>query len=146
MKQFEQVRLIDSESQRKYYTQHGMHMNQAGKEMMACRIAEAIKDTLLKKETSNIPLPWKQDTDRRTAIIEKEEMGPNKDASADDTEKSQSLRMGRDNEDCNSNSNSDISKSTISSNLTVNSNDNKMMLPNRDKRCIKTKNEDFLWF
>jgi len=104
-------------------------MNRAGKEMMACRIAEAIKDTLLKKETSTIPLPWKQDTDRRTATIEKEEMGPNKDASADDTEKNQSLRMGRDNEDCNSNSNTDISKSTISSNLTVNSNDNKMMLP-----------------
>jgi len=145
MKQFEQVRLSDSESQRKYYTQHGMHMNRGGKEMMACRIAEAIKDTLLKKETSTIPLPWKQDTDR-TATIEKEEIGLNKDASADDTEKNQSLRMGRDNKNCNSNSNSDISKSTTSSNLTVNSNDNKMMLPKRDKRCIKTKNEDFLWF
>jgi len=121
-------------------------MNRAGKEIMACRIAEALKDTLLKKETSNIPLPWKQDTYRRTAIIGKGETGPNMDASAYDTEKNQSLRMGRDNENCNTNSNSDISKSAISSNLTENSNDNKVMLPKRDKRCIKTKNEDFLWF
>ena len=51
---------------------------------MACRIAEAIKDTLLKKETSTIHLPWKQDTDRRTATIGKGETGPNMDASADD--------------------------------------------------------------
>jgi hypothetical protein len=91
MKQFEHVRLIDSESQRKYYTQHGMHMNRAGKEIMACRIAEAIKDTLSKKETSTIPLPWKQDTDRRTATIGKGDMGPHMDGSADDTEKNQIL-------------------------------------------------------
>ena len=91
MKHFEQVRLIDSESQRKYYTQHGMHINRAGKEIMACRIAEAIKDTLSKKETTTIPLPWKQDTDRRTTTIGKGDMGPNMDASADDTEKNQPL-------------------------------------------------------
>ena len=51
--------------------------------------------------------------------------------------------MGRYNENGNTNSNSDISKSAISSNLTVNSIDNKVMSPKRDKRCIKTKNEDF---
>jgi len=83
-------------------------MNRAGKEIMACRIAEVIKDTLSKKGTTTTPLPWKQDTDRWTTTTGKGDMGPNMDASADDTEKNQSLRTGRDKEDCNSNSDSDI--------------------------------------
>jgi lysophospholipase L1-like esterase len=88
MKQFEQVRLIDSEPQRKYYTQHGMHMNRAGKERMAHRIAEAIKEVLSKKETSTIPLPWKQDTGRSIATRGKGNGGgPNTNASAEDSEK-----------------------------------------------------------
>lgn len=144
MKQFEHVRLIDSESQRKYYTQHGMHMNRTGKEIMACRIAEAIKDTLSKKESSAIPLHWKQDTDTGTATKGKGDMRPNMEESADDTEKNQSLQMERDNENCNSNS--DTLKSTISANLTVDSDDTKATFPKRDKRYKKTKNEDFLWF
>jgi len=146
MKQFEQVRLIGSESQRKYYTQHGMHMNRAGKEIMACKIAEAIKDTLMKKETTTTPLPWKQDINKRTATIGEGYMGPSMDASADDTEKNQPPQMGRDNENCNSNSYSDTSQGTSYTNLTVDSNDNKEILAKREKRCIKTKNEDFLWF
>jgi hypothetical protein len=125
MKQFEQVRLIDSEPQRKYYTQHGMHMNQAGKKRMAYRIAEAIKDTFTKKETSTIPLTWKQDTGRRIATIGKGNMG----ASAEDTEKNQTLRIGRDKGNCNSNSNKDTSKSEIPSTGTVDSNENKATLP-----------------
>ena len=78
-------------------------MNRTGKEIMACRIAEAIKDTLSKKESSAIPLHWKQDTDTGTATKGKGDMRPNMEESADDTEKNQSLQMERD-ENCNSNS------------------------------------------
>jgi lysophospholipase L1-like esterase len=146
MKQFEQVRLIDSEPQRKYYTQHGMHMNRAGKERMAHRIAEAIKEVLSKKETSTIPLPWKQETDRSTAITGKGNEGSNMNASAEDKERDQTLRIGRDNGNCNSNSNNDTSKSESFSAGTVDSSENKATLPKRQKRYIKNKNEDFLWF
>ena len=91
IKQFEQVRLIDSDPQRKYYTQHGMHMNRADKERMAHRIVEAIKEVLSKKETSTIPLPWKQDTGRIIATIGKGNGGPNMNASAEHKEKDQTL-------------------------------------------------------
>ena len=119
-------------------------MNRTGKEIMACRIAEAIKDTFSKKESSAIPLHWKQDTEPGTAAKGKGDVRPNMEESTDDTGKNQSLQMERDNENCNSNS--DTLKSTISANLTVDSDDTKATFPKRDKRYKKTKNEDFLWF
>jgi hypothetical protein len=41
-------------------------MKRAGKEIMAQRIAEHIKETFLKRETSTITLQWKQDIVKRT--------------------------------------------------------------------------------
>jgi hypothetical protein len=113
---------------------------------MAHRIAEVIKEELSKKETSTIPLPWKQDIGRSIATIGKGNGGPNTNASAEDKEKDQTLRIGRDNGNYNSNSNNNTSKSEISSTGTVDSSENKVTLPKRDKRCRKNKNEDFLWF
>ena len=68
MKQFEHVRLTDSKLQIDYFTKHGMHMKLSGKEIMAQRIGELIKETFLKTKTSSIPLHWKQDIDKRTAL------------------------------------------------------------------------------
>jgi len=63
MKQYEHVEIIDCELQRKYFTRHGMHMNLAGKELIAQRIMKH----LTKRETSTITLQWKQKMDKRTA-------------------------------------------------------------------------------
>jgi hypothetical protein len=71
-------------------------------------------------------------------------MGSHMEVSADDTEKNQILQNGKDNEICKCNS--ATSKNTVATNLKVDSDDNKTILPKREKRCIKTKNEDFLWF
>jgi RNase H-fold protein (predicted Holliday junction resolvase) len=67
VKQFEHVKIIDSELQRKYFTKHGMHMNIAGREQMAQKIAEHIRETFSKRETPPITLQWKQDIVKRTA-------------------------------------------------------------------------------
>ena len=68
MKQYEHVKITDSESQRKYFTRHGMHMNLAGKEVIAQRITEHIKEHFSKRETSSIILQWKQEMVKRTAL------------------------------------------------------------------------------
>jgi len=86
MKQFEHVRLIDSKLQREYFTKHGMHMKLAGKEIMAHRIAEHIRETFSKKKTSTIPLNWKLDIDRRTAPTRKCDTGSSIDGSASNTQ------------------------------------------------------------
>jgi len=120
MKQFEHVRLIDSKLQREYFTKHGMHMKLAGKEIIAHRIAELIRETSLKKKTSTIPLLWKLDFDKRTARTRKCDIGSNIDGSAVNMQMDQSLSIACNNE-----------------------------TPNRTKRdkiCLKAKNEDFLWF
>jgi hypothetical protein len=120
MKQFEHVRLTDSKLQREYFTKHRMHMKLAGKEIMAHRIAELIRETISKKKTSTIPLHWRLDTDKRTAPTQKCDTGSSIDGSAGNTKMNQSLSIGCDNE---------------------NSNHAK-----QDKKCIKAKNENFLWF
>jgi len=65
MKQFVHVRLNDSKLKREYFTKHRMHMKLAGKEIMAHRIAELIRETLSKKITCTIPLLWKPESDKR---------------------------------------------------------------------------------
>ncbi|MDR0288737.1 MAG: SGNH/GDSL hydrolase family protein [Rickettsiales bacterium] len=68
MKQFEHVKIIDSELHREYFTKHGMHMKIAGKEIMAQRTVEHIRETFSKMKTSTITLQWKQDIVKRSAL------------------------------------------------------------------------------
>jgi hypothetical protein len=58
MKQYEHVKLIDCDLQRKCFTRHGMHMNLTGKELMSQRIMAHINELFSKKETSTITLQW----------------------------------------------------------------------------------------
>jgi len=58
MRIFEHAKVIDSVSQRECYTRHGLHLNSLGKEQMAHRIAEQLKNSLMNNNIS-IPLPWK---------------------------------------------------------------------------------------
>jgi len=98
MKQFVHVRLIDSKLQREYFTKHGMHMKLAGKEIIAHRIAELIRETLPKKKTSTIPLLWKLDIDKRSAPTRKCDTGSSIDGSAVNTQMDQSLSTECNNE------------------------------------------------
>jgi hypothetical protein len=58
---FEHVKIPDSEVQRGYCTRHGLHINTVGKELMAQKIMDHIRKTLIVRETLPIILKWRQD-------------------------------------------------------------------------------------
>jgi hypothetical protein len=62
----------------------------------------------------------------------------------DNVKENLTLLMGNDNE--NSNYNSDNSKDLINLDSVTGCRENKGILPKRDRKCLKAKNEDFLWF
>jgi hypothetical protein len=53
MKLFDFVKIIDSGLQREQFTKHGLHMNIVGKELMAQRIPDHIREIFFRK--TNIP-------------------------------------------------------------------------------------------
>jgi hypothetical protein len=109
VKQFEHVKI--SELRRTYFTEHGLHMNRAGKEQMDQKIAEQVRETFLKREISPITLQWKQDIVKRTASTWKYDTGTNMDEVADNLQENQPSSKGSDSEY--PNNNSDNSKGTI---------------------------------
>jgi lysophospholipase L1-like esterase len=63
-KSFRHVALVEMDSNRKYFTKHGLHLNNAGKEWLAKLIATQI-DTLINNININDPviaLNWKEET------------------------------------------------------------------------------------
>jgi hypothetical protein len=144
MKQFEHVKIINSELQREYFTKHRMHMKRAGKEIMAQRIAEHIKENFLKRETPTITLQWKQDIVKRTVLSWKNDTETSMEGIVDNVKENLTLLMGNDNE--NSYYNSDNSKNLINLDSVTGCRENKGILPKRDRKCLKAKSEYFLWF
>jgi hypothetical protein len=53
------VTIIDTNYTREDFTQHGLHMNSAGKEKLAGTLGQVITNSLV-PETSNISLNWKE--------------------------------------------------------------------------------------
>jgi len=143
-KLLEHVKIIDSELQRIYSTEHGMHMTKAGKGIMAQRIAEQIKETFSKRETHTITLQGKQDADNSTELIRENNIETNVDEAVVNMKGNLSLLMGNDNE--NSNDNSSNTKDTSTIKFETGCSENKDPLPKRDRKCLKAKSEDFLWF
>jgi hypothetical protein len=69
-KLFRHVSMIEMESNRKYYTKYGLHLNKAGKEGLARSIAYLINQIMSKenKEKSIITLNWKEEVNMHTSI------------------------------------------------------------------------------
>jgi len=61
MKVFEKTEVIKVDLDRRGFTRHGQHMNAKGKELMAKRIAAAIRRTLKVCEQIPIGMKWKED-------------------------------------------------------------------------------------
>ena len=61
MKVFENTEVIKVDLDRRDFTKHGQHMNAKGKDLMAKRIAAAIKRTLNVSKKTPISMKWKQD-------------------------------------------------------------------------------------
>jgi len=141
MKQFEHVKIIDSERQRKYSTKHGMHMNIAGKEIMVQRIAENIRETFSKGTTSTITLQWKQDIDKGTVSTWKPDTDISRDETTENMQENLTLPRGKDNG--NPKDNNDNSRDSIILNSVLDCSENRRLLPKRDRKGLKAKKEDF---
>jgi hypothetical protein len=144
MKQFEHVKIIDSELQRKYFTKHGMHMNIVGKEIMVQRIAEKVRETFSKGTTSTIILRWKKDMDKGTVSTWKPDTEISRDETTENMQENLTSPRGKDNG--NPKDNDDNSRDSIILNSVLDCSENRSLLPKRDRKGLKAKNEDFLWF
>jgi hypothetical protein len=119
-------------------------MNIAGKEQMAQKIAEHIREAFSERETSPVTLQWKQDIVKRTASTWKYDTETNMDEALDNLQENQASLKGIDRE--NSHNNSDNSKGTVMWNSVTGCSENKGILPKRDRKCLKAKNENFYGF
>ena len=75
MKQYNNVKILETDLERKYFTKHGLHLNLPGKEYITLRLATIIKSFLHTEQMSPIYSHWKDDT----AITEQN--GMNRDSS-----------------------------------------------------------------
>jgi hypothetical protein len=66
---FKHVTIIETDSNRKYYTKHGLHLNNKGKEKLARSVANLINKLMLNgdKDKPVITLNWKDEINRYSA-------------------------------------------------------------------------------
>jgi hypothetical protein len=59
-KRFDHIEIIDVNLNREHFTQHGLHMNVAGKQLIAQRLANSIRRSRTRQTTPPISLKWKE--------------------------------------------------------------------------------------
>jgi len=59
---YNNVKILETDLGRGYFTKHGLHLNSSGKECVAQRLARAVGSFLNKQKVSPIGLYWKDDT------------------------------------------------------------------------------------
>jgi hypothetical protein len=62
MLQFNNVKILETDLERKYFTKHRLHLNSSGKECIAIRLATVVKSFFHVERKSPIYLQWKGDT------------------------------------------------------------------------------------
>jgi len=62
MAPFNNVKILEINLEREYFTKHGLHLNSAGKECIAVRLSMMVKSCLNKKRMSPMRLKWKENT------------------------------------------------------------------------------------
>ena len=72
LKLFDNRCVLEVDTDRELYTRHGLHMNLKGKERIACKIAETIKDMINKKMSVPIRMKHKEDLGRENKETEGE--------------------------------------------------------------------------
>ena len=61
IKTFENTRVLDMDSERTYYTRHGLHLNNFGKKILARKISEEIRKIINLQRKEPIVLHWRDD-------------------------------------------------------------------------------------
>ena len=62
MKQYNNVKILETDLERKYFMKNGLHLNSSGKECITLKLATVIKSFFLTERMSLIYLHWKDDT------------------------------------------------------------------------------------
>ena len=109
IKQYDYVKILETDFERKYFTKHGLHLNLSGKEYITLRLAAVIQNVFHTEQRSPISLHWIGNTE----ITYHQKI--NKDLSKDFnnvTDSGSSTIVGRNNH----NQESEISKDTTVSN------------------------------
>jgi len=62
MKQYNNVKILETDLERKYFTKHGLNLNSSGKECITLRLDTVVKSFFHIERMSPIYLHWKDDT------------------------------------------------------------------------------------
>jgi RNase H-fold protein (predicted Holliday junction resolvase) len=62
MKTYHNVKLFDTNLDRSYFKRHGQHLNLQSKELITAKLSIVIKELLIHKQLTPIPMPWKEMT------------------------------------------------------------------------------------
>jgi hypothetical protein len=58
---YNNMKLLETDLKREYFTKHGLHLNSFGKEHVALKLAAVVKSFFNQKKVSPICLQWKED-------------------------------------------------------------------------------------
>ena len=61
LKQYNNIQILETNLERKYFTKHGAHLNSSGKEYITQRLAAVVNSFFHTKPMSPIHLQWKED-------------------------------------------------------------------------------------
>jgi hypothetical protein len=70
MIQFNNVKILETDLERKYFTKHGLHLNSSGREYIAIRLATVVKSLFHVERMSPILLQWKEDSPMSSNKVE----------------------------------------------------------------------------
>ena len=68
MKPYEHVLIVTADTDRKFFTRHGLHMNNLGKEKIASKVSVTVKN-IFQKQNMKISLCWKNGCDISAKIV-----------------------------------------------------------------------------
>ena len=58
VKQYTNVKFLEVDLDRTYFTRHGMHLNPKGKEFLSHQLAVQVDLIFIKSQSPPIPIPW----------------------------------------------------------------------------------------
>jgi xylose isomerase len=57
----ENMKFLEVKLQKEYFTKHGQHLNNSGKELVSLELAKLVEQLVNKKKTASIEIQWKED-------------------------------------------------------------------------------------
>jgi hypothetical protein len=128
MKIYHNVKLLDTDLDRNYFTRHGQHLHSSGKELISNKLSTVIKDLFIKKQLPPICMPWKEISHLTVSNQN------NLDELLENTDASKRLQ-----------NNDGVSNSNFSDPKNSKELPNPLNPPKRQRKQVASRNTDFLW-